>query len=113
MYLNVHSYFSLRYGTLSIDRLMELALQNGIKAMTLTDINNSAGMIDFVKSCRKNGIKPIGGMEFRNGNRLQYIGIARNNEGMRELNEYVSYHNINKKRYPLRAVRTHWRRERL
>jgi DNA polymerase-3 subunit alpha len=79
---------------------MELAHQYDIKAMALTDINNSTGMIDFVKSCRKNGIKPIGGMEFRNGNDLLYIGIARNNEGMRELNEYVSHHNINKKEYP-------------
>ena len=104
MYLNVHSYFSLRYGTLSINRLMELAVGNNIKALALTDINNSTGMIDFVKSCRKNGIKPIGGMEFRNGNRMMYSGIARNNEGMRELNEYVSYHNINKKKYPDRPA---------
>ena len=102
MYLNVHSYFSLRYGTLSISRLMELARHYGIKAMALTDINNSTGMIDFVRSCREHGIKPIGGMEFRNGNKPLYTGIARNIEGMRELNEYVSYHNINKIKYPAR-----------
>lgn len=100
MFLNVHSYFSLRYGTLSISRLMELAVQYGVQAMALTDINNSTGMIDFVKSCREHGIKPIGGMEFRNGNRPLYTAVARNIEGMRELNEYVSHHNIHKKKYP-------------
>ncbi len=100
MFLNVHSYFSLRYGTLSIDRLMELARERGVEAMALTDINNSTGMIDFVKACKANGIKPIGGVEFRNGDRLLYVGIARNLEGMRELNEFVTDHNIHKKPYP-------------
>ncbi len=100
MYLNTHSYYSLRYGTLEIKRLVELANEYNIKALTLTDINNSTGMIDFVKACRENDIKPIGGMEFRNGNHHNFTGIARNNEGMRELNEYVSFHNINKTEYP-------------
>jgi len=102
MFLNSHSYFSLRYGTLSIDRLVGLAKEYNVKAMALTDINNSTGMIDFVKACRKQDIKPIGGMEFRNGNEYLYTGIARNNEGMRELNEYVSYHNLNKLDYPVK-----------
>ena len=35
MYLNTHSYFSLRYGTLAIGKLIELAKQNNIKALTL------------------------------------------------------------------------------
>ncbi|MCF8378326.1 MAG: DNA polymerase III subunit alpha [Bacteroidales bacterium] len=100
MYLNAHSYYSLRYGTLEIKRLIELAKEYNIKALALTDINNSTGMIDFVKTCRKNDIKPIGGMEFKNGNHHLYTGIAKNNEGMRELNEYVSFHNINKDKYP-------------
>jgi DNA polymerase-3 subunit alpha len=102
MFLNSHSYFSLRYGTLSIDRLVGLAKELNVKAMALTDINNSTGMVDFVKACRKQGIKPIGGMEFRNGNEYLYTGIARNKEGMRELNEYVSYHNLNKLDYPIK-----------
>jgi len=79
---------------------MELARQYNIKALALTDINNSTGMIDFVKACREKKIKPIGGIEFRNGNQPLYTGIAHNNEGMRELNEYVTFHNINKKKIP-------------
>ena len=103
MYLNTHSYFSLRYGTLEIKKLIELAKQFNIKVLALTDINNSTGMIDFVKTCRENQVKPIGGMEFRNGNQSLYTGIALNIEGMRELNEYVSWHNINKQNYPEHA----------
>jgi DNA polymerase-3 subunit alpha len=80
--------------------LVEAAKQNNIKELALTDINNSTGMIDFVKTCRENAIKPIGGIEFRNGNELIITGIARNNEGFRELNEFLSDHNLNAKVIP-------------
>ena len=95
MYLNCHSYFSLRYGTLPIDKLVEMAVANGIETFALTDINNSMGVVDFVKACNKSGVKPVAGIEFRDGNELLYIGIARNNEGFMELNEFQSHHNIN------------------
>ena len=95
MYLNCHSYYSLRYGTFPVDVLVEMAVKQGIDTLALTDINNSMGMVDFVKACNKNGVKPVAGIEFRDGNELLYIGIARNNEGFQELNEFLSYHNIN------------------
>lgn len=100
MYLNTHSYYSLRYGTLRIDELVEDARKHGVDVLTLTDINNSTGMIDFVKSCKKHGIKPVGGMEFRRDGQLLYIGVAVNNTGFRELNEFLSYHNLNKLELP-------------
>ncbi|MDP4280991.1 MAG: DNA polymerase III subunit alpha [Bacteroidota bacterium] len=94
MYLNCHSYYSLRYGTLSIEQLVETAAGMGIKCLALTDINNSTGIVDFVKICRENGIKPVAGIEFRIGDDLLYTGLARNNEGFRELNEFLSYHTL-------------------
>lgn len=100
MYLNNHSYFSLRYGTLSIENLVDLAVKNNIPALALTDICNSTGMTDFVKICGEKGIKPIGGMEFRNDNIYLYTGIARNNTGMKELNELVTAHNLSATPYP-------------
>ncbi len=103
MYLNCHSYYSLRYGTLPIDKLVEMAAINGIDALSLTDINNSMGVADFVKACNKSGIKPVAGIEFRDGNELLYIGVARNNEGFKELNEFLSNHNINKLPLPREA----------
>lgn len=103
MYLNVHSYYSLRYGTLSLEKLVEKAASLDIKALALTDINNSTGMIDFVKLCGDKGIKPIAGIEFRNGSEFLYTGIARNNEGFRELNEFVTRHNLDSSDYPVHA----------
>lgn len=100
MYLNNHSYYSLRYGTLPIETLVEQARAMGISSLALTDINNSMGMVDFVKECRKHGIKPIAGVEFRRGDSLLYVGIARDNAGFRELNELLTRHNLDKTDYP-------------
>ncbi len=94
MYLNCHSYYSLRYGTFPVEELVNRAKQMGLETLALTDINNSSGMIDFVKACSEQGLKAIGGMEFRVEDMLIFIGIARNNEGFRELNEYRSAINL-------------------
>ncbi len=103
MYLNTHSYYSLRYGTMSPERIVEEALRNDIKALALTDINNTMGTIDFVRLCMQNMIHPMAGIEFRNGNKYMYTGIARNNRGFMELNEFLSMHNESKEDFPLRA----------
>lgn len=99
MYLNVKSYYSLCYGTISIENLVEQACGMHIQAMALTDINNTMGMVDFVFECKKYGIKPIAGCEFRNEEELLYIAIARNNDGFREINETLTQHNISKMPY--------------
>ncbi|MCX6233567.1 MAG: DNA polymerase III subunit alpha [Bacteroidetes bacterium] len=100
MFLNCHSYYSLRYGALSIENLIATALQNDVHTLALTDIDNSTGIIDFVKLCKESNIKPIAGIEFRNGDKHLYTGLARNNNGFRELNELVTHHNISKTEYP-------------
>ncbi|MBE0652771.1 MAG: DNA polymerase III subunit alpha, partial [Bacteroidales bacterium] len=107
MYLNTHSYYSLRYGTLSPEKLMEEAARNHVKVMALTDINNSTGIIDFARLCKEQGIHPIAGIEFRDGDRYLYTGLARNNRGFRELNEFLSRHNEEKEALPFSAPELH------
>jgi DNA-directed DNA polymerase III PolC len=95
MYINCHSYYSLRYGTMSVEQLVQKAVTAEADTIALTDINNSTGMPEFVAGCIRHNIKPVTGIEFRNGNDLLYIGIAANNRGIRELNEFLTAHNIN------------------
>jgi DNA polymerase-3 subunit alpha len=95
MFLNCHSYYSLRYGTMPVEQLVQKAVENNAVCIALTDINNSTGMPEFVAECIKQGIKPLSGIEFRTGNELLFIGIARNNDGISELNDFLTYHNIN------------------
>ncbi len=104
MYLNAHTYYSLRYGTLSPEKLTMLAQKHHVQVLGLTDINNSTGVIDFVRLCREAGIRPLAGIEFRHNNTPLYTGLAKNNEGFRELNEFLSEHNISKTPLPARPT---------
>ncbi len=103
MYLNCHSYFSLRYGTLDIKKLISEAKEKGVDMLALTDINNTSASFDFMHACRKENIKPIVGIDFRNGVQQQFIGIARNKAGFKELNAYLSQHLWNKSTIPTQA----------
>ncbi len=103
MYINNHSYYSLRYGTMAVETLVEEAVRLGIEVLALTDINNSMGMVDFVKVCNEHGVHPIAGIEYRDKDRYLYTGIARNPNGFRELNDFLSYHNESGVPLPERA----------
>lgn len=103
MYLNCHTYYSLRYGTMSVEQLVQKASAAATDTIVLTDINNSTAVPEFAGECIKNNIRPVAGIEFRNDNDLQYIGIARNNMGMRELNEFLSEKNFSKTPIPFPA----------
>ncbi len=93
MFLNCHSWFSLKYGILSPQALLEEAAKAGVRAMALTDIHCTAGIPDFVRLAEKGfGIRPVAGIEFRQGARLLYIGIAKDNDGFQRLNELLSPH---------------------
>ncbi|TDX86038.1 DNA polymerase III subunit alpha [Epilithonimonas xixisoli] len=93
MYLNCHSFHSLRYGTLSIDELIYQASELGIKELVLTDINTVTAIYDFKKVCEKAGIKPIAGIEVRKENRLLYIAIAKEFSGIGEVNKVLTEYN--------------------
>ncbi len=94
MFWNCHSYYSLRYGTMSPEKLVEQAKALGIEALGMTDINNSTGVLDFVRICKEAGIRPLAGIEFRDDDTLLYTCLAMNNEGFREINEFLSDHNL-------------------
>lgn len=103
MLLNVHSYFSLRYGTLSPESLIQGLLCHGYDTAVLTDINNSSGSLDFLRLGCQYGLNILAGMEYRNGDTPLYIGIARNNDGFRELNEFRTRYNRENRDLPPRA----------
>jgi len=100
MYLNCHTYYSLRYGTLPVEKLVDEAVRCGVQALALTDINNSTGIMEFIQVCTGKGVKPIAGIEFRRDDELLYVGLARNNEGFRELNDFLTRHNLRNQPLP-------------
>ncbi|MFH7018615.1 DNA polymerase III subunit alpha [Flavobacterium sp. FlaQc-47] len=103
MYLNCHSFHSLRYGTIPLEELIQHAINCGVNAMALTDINTVTGIYDFIKGCNIAGIKPVIGMEFRSENQLRYIGLAKNADGLAEMNRFLTRHNFDNTTLPLSA----------
>ncbi|MBM3700758.1 MAG: DNA polymerase III subunit alpha [Actinobacteria bacterium] len=63
IHLHVHSEYSLLDGLLKIDDLVKRAAELEMPAVALTDHGNMYGIIDFYKSAKKAGVKPIIGCE--------------------------------------------------
>ncbi len=103
MYLNCHTYYSLRFGTFSEVDLLQLAQQNHVTQLVLTDINNTSAGLNFVRKAPEFGVKPILGIDFRNGTQSCFIGIAQNNKGYLELNDFLSSHLHDGSKIPDRA----------
>ncbi|MEA3316766.1 MAG: DNA polymerase III subunit alpha [Bacteroidota bacterium] len=98
-----HTYYSLRYGTLSPKQIVEQANKLNVSSLCLCDINNTTALFEFSKYCKQFGIKAIAGVECRKKNKFLYTLIAKNNLGIQELNNFLSYHNINKIYLPEKA----------
>jgi len=94
MYLNCHSFHSLRYGTIPLQELVEQAALFGVTALALTDINTVTGIYDFIKACKVMQIKPLVGIDFRNEGKQLYIGLAKNRKGIAEMNRLLTKHNF-------------------
>ncbi len=94
MYLNCHSFHSLRYGTIAIETLVKQARALHITALALTDINTVTGIYDFTKTCLAEGIKPVVGMEIREENRLLYITLAKKQSGIGEICRLLTDRNV-------------------
>lgn len=103
MYINCHSYHSLRYGTISLEELVLQAKASNVTALALTDINTVTGIYDFLKECLKAGVKPLVGMEIRIGNNLLYITLAKKQSGIGEMCRLLTQHNCDGLELPLIA----------
>lgn len=107
MYLNCHSFHSLRYGTLSIDDLISQASALGIQELVLTDINTVTGIYEFKKKCEEKNIRPIVGVEIRDGSELRYITIAKEFKELAEVNSLLTSHNCDGTDLPVRPKLCH------
>lgn len=92
MYLNCHSYYSLRYGTITPENLLKIGEYYGVGTMALTDINNTSACLDVVRLSANYGIKPVIGVDFRNKAQQQFVVLAQNNNGFKNINDYLSHH---------------------
>jgi len=82
--LHLNSEYSLLQSTIKIDKLIDLAKDNGLKELVITDRNNMYGVADFIFKTRKAGIKPIIGIDL-DVEQYRFVLIAKNYDGYKEL----------------------------
>ena len=102
-HLHVHSEYSLLDGMSKINKAPEYVKSLGMDSLAITDHGVMFGIIDFYKSCKKSGIKPIIGCEVyvaprtrfdkdpdRDRNMNHLILLAENMIGYKYLTKLVS-----------------------
>jgi DNA-directed DNA polymerase III PolC len=67
-----------------------MAQQYKLDAIALTDINTTASCLEFIRESPKFNVRPVIGIDFRNGIEQQFVAIAKNNNGFEEINQYLS-----------------------
>jgi DNA polymerase-3 subunit alpha len=82
---------------------LRLAQENHVTQLVLTDINNTSAALNFVRLAPGYNVKPILGIDYRNGVDQCFVGIAKNNEGYLELNDFLSAHLHEEKEFPISA----------
>ena len=71
VHLRLHSEFSVTDGLTRIDEAVGLASADGMGALALTDLANLFGMVQFYKSARAKGVKPLVGADVWIGNPVE------------------------------------------
>ena len=63
VHLHVHTEYSILDGASRVRDLVKAAAADGQPALGITDHGNMYGVIDFYRSCRSQGVKPVIGIE--------------------------------------------------
>lgn len=89
-----YSSYSLGFGMLTVQEIVNQAMIEKRDYASLTDYNTLSGIPEFVEECEKNKIKPLIGVTLSVSDDKKYLGdlvlIAINQQGFEELKKIVS-----------------------
>lgn len=102
--LRVHSHYSFQDGLMSVDDIIQKALDNKQRYVALTDLSNLYGAAEFFKKAIKKGLKPIIGIDayidtdITNkegyGSDVRLLLLAKDENGYKNLINLVSKSNL-------------------
>jgi DNA polymerase-3 subunit alpha len=118
VHLKTQTEFSISQGINRIPDLIQKAAQNSMGAVGMTDLNGLYGAVNFYKTARSSGVKPILGIDFTiqqdneehdgKGNTYQLTVIAKNDLGYRKLIELNSRSYVENKSKGIALVKEEW-----
>ena len=103
VHLHVHSHYSLLDGVAQVKPLVKKAKALGYDALALTDNGNLYGTVEFYEVCKKEGVKPIIGLDAylaprtrfdqdpaQDSKRMRLVLLAETTEGYKNLIKLVT-----------------------
>lgn len=112
VHLKTESEYSINQGINTVKSLVKKAKENDMGALALTDKNGLFGSISFYKECRKNGIKPIIGLdvsvEIEDGTYYQLTILAKNEQGYKSIMELNSRAYTENRKPDIAPIKEEW-----
>ena len=98
-YIDLHCHSNFSDGTLSPTQVVELAKQQGLSAVALTDHNTSLGLKEFMEAGKENDIIAVPGCEFTtewNQKEIHIVGLFFEDKYWSEIEDFLELSRIAK-----------------
>jgi len=105
-HLHVHSSFTFGEGASTIDELIERARELGMPALALTDKDGLYGAVRFYQKAKKEGIKPIIGVEVTTESGHSLVLLAKNKRGYSNLCQLITRMHLSSLNSPILKLNT-------
>lgn len=111
MIVHFHSFFSLRYGMMSPEEIVQRCESEAMSMrqkvpILLADINNVSGVSNYLRAAREcKHILPLVGCDIRNGDRHLYLMLCESQSGFASMNGFLSDHLMGDQQFPEVAPR--------
>ena len=94
-HLRVSSEYSISQGLLTVNQIVQNAVQKSIPSVAMTDRANMFGLVKFFDKCEASGIKPISGCSINaifkdEDESYELLCLAKTNRGHKNLMKIIS-----------------------
>lgn len=92
MLVFAHSYYSYRFGTLSIENLIQCQEKHGQHQWVLTDVQSTSGQLEYIRQTQSNDLSHHIGLDTKHSGKASFWLIALSQKGAFNVNQWYSGH---------------------